>query len=215
MKKIGRFGHKRYAQILAQVMAGPVTIADAMAVQKVQIQTIREILWRFERLGLVRVCEWQEPKARSSFMVPVFAADGLPSLPYPRKINRAPFGTTKGRPRSELSAFAHVVRCLKAGATRMDIHEQTGLAYMRVSQLVREMRRLKMLHICDWKVRPDHSGKPAEVLMFGPGVNDPKPVTMTRAEIERRHRQKRKGMEMNRKMIAATAANAGSWADVA
>lgn len=213
----GRFGHARYAQILAQITARPTTIAQVMKTQKSQIQTIREIVWRFERLGLVRVCEWRVPEGRSSFMVPVFVADGGASIPYPKSINRPAFGRSKGKPRSELLAFAAFIRCLRDGASRMTLHEETGMAYMRVSNLIREMRRLKLVHVSDWAVRADGTGKPAEVFTFGAGKDEPRPVTMTRAQIEQRYRQKRKGLEMTRRMIAATAANSafGAWRDAA
>ena len=205
MKK-GRLGHSRYAQILAQVMAGPVTIAEVMEKHGLQIQTARELLWRMERLGLIRVCEWREPETRSSYMVVVFGpADGRVSLPYPRQISRVIYSALMGRPRSELTAFASIINCLRAGATRQQVHEETGVAYMRVSSVMRTMHQLGILHRSDWVVRSNGQGMPAEVFTFGPGADEPKPKTLGRAEIERRHRARKRSHDYMRHMIQATA----------
>ena len=202
--KGNRFGHAKYAQILALAVHGGTTIPQVMAKMKTQIQTAREILWKMERLNLIRVGEWRKPESRSSFMVPVFVADGGESLPYPRHLTRRAIGGQSSRPRSELAAFAHMVRCLQSGMTRQEIHETTGVAYMRVGHLVREMRRLKLIHVSDWRERIGGAGCPAEVLSFGPGRDEPRPQRMTRAEIQRRCRQKRAARESMLNIIRAT-----------
>lgn len=207
--KQGRFGHARYAQILAQVMAGPVTIAEVMEKQKALIQTTREILWRMERLGLIRVCEWREPETRSSYMTAVFGAnDGRVSLPYPRVISRRIYSARMGRPRSELTAFASIVNSLRKGATRQQVHEETGVAYMRVANLIREMRKLKIAHVSDWNVRANGQGRPAEVFTFGPGKDEPQPKILGRKEINRRSAERKKQLAYMARMIHATAGNA-------
>lgn len=204
MKKGNRFGHAKYAQILALAVHGGTTVAEVMGKMKTQIQTAREILWKMERLGLVRVSEWREPVTRSSFLVPVFVADGGQSLPYPKQIDRPKIGATSSRPRSEMAAFAHMVRCLRVGMTRQEIHEETGVAYMRVGNLIREMRRLKIAHVGEWRERDGGMGRPAEVLTFGPGRDEPRPPTMSRAEIQRRSRQKAAARSAMLQIIRAT-----------
>ena len=205
MKNCNRFGHAKYAQILALAVHGGTTVSKVMAAMKTQIQTAREILWKMERLGLIRVAEWRDPETRSSFLVPVFVADGGESLPYPRHLTRRAIGGTSSRPRSELAAFAHMVRCLRVGMTRQEIHEETGVAYMRVGNVVREMRRLKIVHVSDWREREGGMGRPAEVLSFGVDRDEPRPKRMTRAEIQRRCRQKRAARESMLTIIRATA----------
>ena len=186
----GRFGHAAYARMLALTKT-PATVAQVVEKTGAQRQTTREILWRMERLGLVHVCGWEEPTGRSSFMAPLFLLGQGVSVPYPRQINRQPLGSKPGRPRAELLAFATIIRLLRHGATRNELHEQTGVAYMRVSNLLRELRRLGLLHTSDWRARDDGCGKPAEVLSFGPGRNAQRPKTLTRAEIDRNNRQRR------------------------
>ena len=202
----GRHGHAKYAQILAQVMAGPVTVAQVMGQHGTQIQTTREILWRMERLGLARVCEWRNPESRSSYMTAVYgAADGRVSLPYPRPIARRIYSARMGRPRSELTAFASIVQCLRNGSTRQQVFEDTGVAYMRVASLIRLMRGLGICHRSDWIVREGGAGRPAEVFSFGPGQDVQALKILGREEVERRHREKKKHHAYMLGMINATA----------
>ena len=205
-KRKGRYGHAKYAQIFAQVMAGPATVAQVMKKHGMQIQTAREILWRMERLELLRVCEWREPEARSAYMVPFFsAADGRVSLPYPRTISTRFYSARKGRPRSELTAFASIIEMLRSGATRQQIHEGTGVAYMRVLNLIRVMRSLGICHRSDWIVRAGGAGMPAEVFSFGPGADAPRPEILGRKAVQRRHGERKKSHAYMRRMIQATA----------
>ena len=207
----GRYGHAKYAQILGQVMAGPVTVAQVMAQHATSIQTTREILWRMERLGLARVCEWREPVSRSYYMTAVFgAADGRVSLPYPRPTAKRIYSARVGRPRSELTAFASIVECLRSGATRKRVHEETGVAYMRVASLIHLMRGLGICHRSDWIVREGGAGKPAEVFSFGPGSDAPALKILGRREVERRNRERKKCHSYMLGMIQATAGRAGA-----
>lgn len=214
MSKTGRFGHARYARILAMAMNGPVSVDTVSQKQSIRTQTCREIMWRFERFGLIRVSEWFVPEYRSSFLCPLFVADGGESLPYPKPTKRKNLYQNSGRPRSEVTAFAMMVRLLREGATRSQIHEETGVAYMRVSNLVREFRSLGVLRISEWIPRPDGCGRPSEVLKLERGKDAPRPAVMSRKEIERRHRTKKAAMTRHRAMIGATAAN-GEWARAA
>lgn len=191
----GRFGHAAYARMLALTKT-PTTVAQVVEKTGAQRQTTREILWRMERLGLVHVCGWEEPAGRSSFMAPQFLLGQGISAPYPRQINREPLGSKQGRTRAELLAFAAMIRLLRHGATRNDLHEQTGVAYMRVSNLLRELRRLGLVHTSDWRARDDGTGRPAEVFSFGGGRNAPRPPTLSRTEIQRISRQRRQGKLM-------------------
>lgn len=204
--KIGRFGYATYARMLSLVKE-PASIAHVVEKTGAKRQSVREILWRMERLGLVHVADWQEPTGRSSYMEPLFVIGEGGSAPYPRTVRRAPIGSTRGRPRSELIAFAAIVRLLRQGATRNDLFEQTGVAYMRVSNLLREMRRLGLVHTSDWRCRDDGTGRPAEVLSLGAGKNAPRLRTISRAEIQRASRQRRRARAGMVAMIQMTAAN--------
>lgn len=209
--KKGRFMHARYAQILAQVMACPATVPEVVAKHAIGAQVTREILWRMERLGLVRVCEWREPAPRSSYMTAVFgAADGRVSLPYPRQIAKRVYSAAMGQPRSELTAFAAMVRALQEGATRQQVHEQTGVAYMRVSRLIRVMRGLGICHRSDWIVRDSGAGCRAEVFSFGPGKDAPALKTLGRKEVDRRSAERKKQRGLMLRMIHATAGRLGA-----
>ena len=205
-KRKGRYGHDKYAQILAQVMVRTATVPQVMKKHGMLAQTAHEILWRMERLGLIRVCEWREPGSRSSFLTAVFsAADGRVSLPYPRKTSRPIYSARKGRPRSELTAFASIVEMLRSGATRQQIHEGTGVAYMRVSSLIRVMRSLGICHRSDWIMRSGGAGKPAEAFSFGPGADVPQPNILGRKAVQRRHVERKKSHAYMLGMIQATA----------
>lgn len=204
--KAGRFGHCDYALILS-LCKSPASIQQVVSKTGAAVQTTREILWRMERLGLVHVSGWAEPTDRSSYLVPLFVIGQGVSVPYPRKVSRRPIGSALGRPRSELTAFAAIIRLLRQGATRADLFEQTGVAYMRVSTLLRELRRLGLVHTSGWRCRDDGNGNPAEELSFGAGRNAPRPPAASRAEIQRNSRRRKLAMENMRAMISMTAAN--------
>lgn len=202
----GSFGHTTYAQFLATCKK-PATVSEVCEATGAKTQTVREILWRMERLGLVHVTGWSNLAGRSGSKHPLFRAGEGESVPYPRPLNRLPFGACKGSPRSELVAFAAIVRMLRDGATRKEIHEQTGVAYMRVSNLLRAMRAHGLIHTGAWLGRESGFGSPTEVLVYGPGKNAPRPPTQSRADIHRRYRQRKLELAQMLMMIHATAAN--------
>lgn len=89
-------------------------------------------------------------------------------------------------------SFAQLVKYMNEGTyTCMELAELTGLHYVTVLQYTREMHRAKAAHISMWE--KDSRGRDAlKVYKTGRG-KDAKRDAMTRAEIAKRYRAKKKG----------------------
>lgn len=207
MPRNGRLGLQAYARILAEVAASPTTPARAGEALCVGKQSMREILWRMEHMGLVHVTGWTQPELKRGFLAPMFAAGQGVSCPYPRQLRRHAPGSSLARstPKPELMAFASVIRCLRDGMTRREIRAETGIAVMRLGLLLRELRRLGLAHRSAWSVRDDGAGAPAEVLSYGPGKDAPRPKALTEEERGLRYRTKRRARELTAAVTHAIA----------
>ncbi len=209
-RSTGRMGLQAYATVLAAVWDQPATHEDVLEHVGRGGQVLREILWRMEHLGVVREAEWRQPRARRSILGAAFIArheGDPPSAPYPRPLNKPSPGSTLARnnPRPELVAFANIVRTLRAGATRAEIREATGVAHHRISALLAVMRRLGIVHRSAWEGRDCGAGMPAEVLKLGRGRDCPRLPTLTEQEKQARYRARRSAREAGRRVTAALA----------
>jgi hypothetical protein len=195
--------------VLALVWHQPLTHEAAAEQLKRGAQTMREILWRMEHLGLVRVVAWCQPRKVRGILAASFQArqPGDPaSVPYPRPLAKATPGSTlaANNPRPELISFANIVRTLRDGATRGDLTEATGVMHHRLAPLLRELRSQGIAHRSGW-ARRDEGGAPAEVLQLGPGRDAPRPPRQTCKERHVRWRTRKNAREAGRRVNAALA----------
>jgi hypothetical protein len=207
--RTGRMGLQAYARALALVWHQPLTHEAVAEQMKRAPSSLREILWRMEHLGLVRVVQWQQPRKVRGILAAAFQAcqPGDPaSVPYPRALTKPTPGSTLAmtQPRPELISFANILRTLRQGATRDELREVTGVAHHRLSTLVRELRTLGIAHRSTWAPR-NKGGAPAEVLQLGPGRDAPRPRRQTYEEKSARYRLKRRTREAARRVNAALA----------
>ncbi len=203
--RIGRLGLVQYGRILAVISRKPCTHRDvAKAIGRGE-QTMREILWRMVHLGEAHVVGWAPSDSLRGQQQAVFAGGPGESLPYPRQLCRAAPGSTLARsnPKPELIAFCSLIRELRQGVTRQELHEDTGVAMMRIGILLKSLRVAGMVHRCGWHRESQIGGKPAEVLKFGPGRDAPRPPAMTVAEKNRRHRDRRSQRIAGERIVAA------------
>jgi hypothetical protein len=210
--RTGRMGLQAYARVLALVWHQPLTHEDVAEQIKRSASSLREILWRMEQLGLVRVVQWQQPRKVRGILTAAFQAcqPGDPaSAPYPRALNKPTPGSTLAltKPRPELISFANILRTLRLGATRDELREVTGVAHHRLSALLRELRTLGIAHRSTWAPR-NKGGAPAEVLQLGPGRDAARPRRQTYEERSARYRLKRRTREAARRVNAALAGTA-------
>jgi hypothetical protein len=211
--KTGRWGLRKYAQILATVYWKKRTaleVAGALdSVGKQGHQSVREVLWGMRDLGLVHVCEWCPPEVpRSSLLVARFAFGPGQDAPYPVACNRVPGVRRNGTwVRAELTHFATIIRVLREGATRTEIHERCGTLHQNLAPLIREMRALAIIRTSAWQLRDDGAGLPTEVLSLGHGREAPRPQPKTRAEIGRKHRLRKRARLATLQVVHAIAGN--------
>lgn len=203
-------GLVQYARVLAEIKTEPKTHEQVSAASGRGKQTMREILWRLEHLRIVHVVEWRRPEKLRSLMAAAFVLGEGESAPYPNALKRATPGSELARnnPRPELIAFATIINALRNGATRAELHRQTGVAHHNIARLLRELRANGLLHIGAWEVRDSTAGKPSEVLQFGPGKDAPRPKTLTAKQKQDRYRMRRRQRTATLRIVGAIAGQA-------
>jgi len=209
-KNTGRWGLRRYAQILAAIYwksRSASDVADKLGgLGRYGAHSVREVLWGMRDLGLVHVASWAPHLSpRSCFMSPVFAFGQGQDAPYPVPCNRIP-GQPAGKwVRAELTHFATIVRELRDGATRTEICERCGTMHHNLAPLLREMRALSLARVCEWRLRESGAGKPAEVWKLGHGKEAARPAPMSNEEIQLRYRTRRRARTLTLRVAHATA----------
>lgn len=205
--RTGRLGLVQYGRVLAAITEQPRTHAEVAAMLGHQPQTVREILWRMQHMGEAHVIGWQQPQRLRGLLAAVFRAGPGPSAPYPRPLRRTEPGAALAlrNPKPELMSFCAVLRALRAGCTRAELHQETGVAYMRLSLLVRSLRAAGLVHRCGWQVRDDGTGKPAEVFLLGPGRDVPRLPRVPAAQKQAKYLAKRRAGVAMQRMVQATA----------
>lgn len=208
-KNAGRWGLRRYAQILAAIYwksRSANDVAEKLAVLgQNRTQSVREVLWGMRDLGLVHVLEWCPPKVpRSSLLVARFAFGPGADATYPVPCNRIP-GQPVGKwvRRSELTHFATIVRELQHGATRREICERCGTMHHNLTRLLREMRALSLARVCEWNFRESGAGQPAEVWKLGHGKEAQRPAPMSTEERQLRYRTRRRAKTATLRVVHA------------
>lgn len=203
----GRMGLAAYARVLSVVTHKPMAHDDVAAKLGHAAVTVREVLWRMQHMGLVHVIGWLPHKSQRSVLRAVFKGGSGPSVPYPRELRRPTPGSVLARsqPRPALIHFASIVRAFSEGATREEVRERTGITAANLAPLIRCMRSLGILHICDWTRSVASPGKPAEVLQFGVGRDAPRPKAQSRKAIQERYRNRQRAKRATLQVLRATA----------
>lgn len=181
-RKVGQhLGMRDYATILAAVARIPSSAARLASHQSASVLSLRRILGMFHALGLVHIHGFvNESRGTPSA---VYAAgpgvdavmpptrDGLPSKALKAVSRRVPL-------RSNVIAFASVVRALEQGLTIREMVDETGQNDGALRRLVRYMHEAGMVHICEWQ--RSSTGYPAAVYRLGRRVDAryPRPMTV-------------------------------------
>ena len=202
----GRMGLVQYSKVLAAITSEPRTHEQVADIVRRKGQSIREILWRLEHMGEAHVVRWQPPENRRSIMLAVFSAGPGPSVPYPRPLNRKPPGSTLARsnPKPELISFCNVIKELREGGTRAELHEATGVAPMRLGLLLHSLHRAGLVHVSGW-LRDGGGGYPAQVFVLGAGKDAPRPKRLSNVEKQVRYRTRRRTLIAMQRVTHATA----------
>lgn len=182
-------GLQGYARALQAVGRGitPSELCTRLGCNRI---TGHSLLWRFEAMGLVHVTAWLPPDKPKSCIRPLFAMGEGDSVPRPARTKERRKAKTH-RPTAELVAFAHVVKALEDGATLTEMHETSGIAKSNLALLLRLMRKLKLAHIGAY-LSGESGGNPTAVFHLGEGADAKKPRAMTRPEIQKAYRSRRK-----------------------
>lgn len=206
MVRTGRMGLVQYGRVLAAITEQPRTTAAVAGIVARQPQRLREILWRMRQMGEAHVVGWAQTEKLRGILAPVFAAGPGESLPYPKPLKRCEPGSTMARanPKPELISFCSVIKALREGGTRAEIHADTGIAPMRLSLLLRSLHAAGVTHRSAW-ARESEDGSPAEVFTLGAGRDAPRPKAMTAKAKQDRYRAKRRALIATQRITHATA----------
>lgn len=207
MPRRGRFGLRTYARILALITKQPMTQWQVAAAIDAGVQTAREILWMMVRQRLAYVVRWDEPDhpTRKPYLAAVFAAGEGESAPYPVPLKRSPLGSGVGGSRTELIHFAAIVRELREGATRSEIHERCGTMYHNLGPLLQRMRELGIAHVAAWQPREGTPGLPSQVWQMGGGPDARRPPRKPLKQRQRDYRERQRVRKAQMRLIRAIA----------
>lgn len=203
-RRPGRMGLVMYARILGACVKEAKKAVDVAADLGRARQSVHEILWRLESLGVAHVEDWVKPEHQNGMMSPLFRAFPGKSEPYPRELQRPPFGRAGGT-RSEIISFASALKAMSEGATRAEVLEMTGMSWCNFAKLLRELRKQRLVHVCSWEPRSDERSADVEVLKFGPGKDAPRPKPLTPSERYRRYRLRKSAKLAGQRIVHATA----------
>lgn len=211
----GRFGLVMYGRVLGLITDQPRTPAAVAVALGRGLQTLREVLHRMAHMGEAHVVAWAKPAHGRGLMQAVFAAGPGASVPYPRPLRRkSPPGSTLARcnPRPELMSFCHVLRLLREGCTRQELHDATGVAYMRASLLLASLHAAGLIHRSGWIARDNAAGagRPSEVFTLGAGKDAKRPPAMTYKERHARYRNRRRDRLQAQRLTHVMAGTAGA-----
>lgn len=202
--KPGRWGLQMYARILAQITWHSRTYAEVAAELNAGAQSMREVLWSMVHLGLAHVAAWEPPAGvRSSYMVARIRAGEGANAPYPVPCRKPP--GSSARPRRELAHFAGIVRELRDGATRQQVHEATGVFHHHLTKLLRQMRDMGLARVADYEPRDNTGGRAAEVWQLGMGPDKRRPPRQSAAVRGLRYRNRKRARKATADVARAIA----------
>jgi DNA-binding IscR family transcriptional regulator len=208
-----------YASVLRGVADGPATAMELAALTKTCLPTMRKLIRRLHAQGLVHIARWQGIGVRNMPVACYGLGAGVDALreyaPRRGAENRAgqrPPPPKPIKPRSEITAFATIIRAMLAGpCTAADLAEFCGINRSFSYSLLRHMRELRLVCIADWAPRM-YGGCPAAMYGFAvDGADKPRPKTLKRSVIEAKRTAANRQRDAMSSFIRMTASNGADF----
>lgn len=176
----GRFGYINYAEILADLKAGPKSAVDLRLRHNVCRNAINEIMRRMEWLKLAHVCE---TRIQDKHRVNVWSIGEGPSI-------AEQMGCSMVLPRkpASLITFASIIRALSAANHSAEtLSEEVGTSRDRTSKLLRGMRALGLIYVAEYVRAINPGGVMTTYYRFGDkrDAERPRPVDKKTAQKKR------------------------------
>jgi hypothetical protein len=201
-------GMQGYAEILAAIRVYPSSAWDIHRHLGVTEFEAARIMVRMTIHGIAHVHDWhrREPGKHVSAR---WKMGGGPSAPRPTT-------TAAGRPlvresrkpefKPELFTFCQVVKALESGATVRAVCELCGLTYGAANNLVKHMRKLRLIHVSEWE-KPEF-GPRTRVYMLGDIRDAKRPPLETDKQRNARYWQQKKARRDTAMIVGLTAGSA-------
>ena len=146
---------------------------------------LRLLMSQMRSRKLVHVCEWVREESTARTWQIRWGVGDHPDVQRPLnrlgKTSPAP-RPAKSRSRPELVAFSVMLDCLREGASITTISEQTGTYRDTVSQHVKFMQSLKLVHVAGWD--RGEGINPFPLYIWGDAPNVPRPKAKTKKEYD-------------------------------
>jgi hypothetical protein len=173
-------GKRLYAIVIAQIFAEPRPAWDIAERIGVKCESdVRKTLYQLSNRGLARIVGWRPREGHGGPPLALWAFGGGEWAAYPENYPKSRISSRtskRHRPGIEMIAFSMMLDSLMAGATMLEISEDSGIPQHAASKLIAFMRKHGLCHCCDWVRRVGHGGTPARVWKFGPGADKRRPV---------------------------------------
>lgn len=197
---------KGYASVLRFTQLAPRTYGEIAEHLGAGVANVRRIVNRMHDLRLVHIVGWEKRTLKGCWQA-LFAFGAGKDAPYPtgkrpgQERRTPPSEMSRYRQRPEMLAFAQIVRALTVPVTRKELMEETGATLSNLAILIRHCKAIGLIRVAAWDTsRP---GKPAEALQIGDAPDAKRPKPMTRSEVQRRARLRRKERDANSVLMAA------------
>lgn len=211
-------GVRGYALMLRVLMDRPQTTKELEATLGMGNAPLRLLMSQMRSRKLVHVCEWvRNESGRAWYMRWAVGDHPDASRPLNRLGQQSPAPRpAKSRARPELVAFSIMLDCLREGASITTISEQTGTYRDTVSQHIKFMQSLKLLHVAGWD--RGEGINPFPLYMWGNAPNVPRPKAKTKKEYDSQAWERKKQRNATVRMLKAISGqlprrvgNAGSF----
>ena len=209
-KACARIGMPGYIDILSALKTKPRSKIAVQAATGLGHTAINPILASMHVLRLIHVSGWNMEYDCPT--EPVFSYGPGEDAPPPTK--RPSGHKVRGvripkvsRPRSEIVALAHLLRCLQEPITKDELHEQTGLSATAIRSAIRQLQKRRIAYVSCWVDAPGRSHALCAAFELGGKLDAPRPRALTKNEIAKRYRDARKAKEATSAIVMALAAN--------
>lgn len=175
MSTRGRLGWHGYARILRALQQRPMTIAELRIECGLGGTGAAEIMRRMKAVGLVHIAGWRQASPGTKGRLPaIWGAGDAEDCPYPGA--KRPVLPERHRSiRSELLAFATILRACESPATVAEIAEQTGCDKGTVTALMRYCRSIGLVYVAGWLPWKLGGGTPTRLYALGNRRDAPRP----------------------------------------
>ena len=165
-------GYSALATILS-VLREEKTPQAASDITNVGLPRMRLLLKQFLDLGVVDRVGWEFPT--HGYAAPVYRMGSGLQVPAPKMPNGMPQTLADFRPRLQprIVAFCSLVQALRHGGSLTEIAHQSGVAAGRLSDVVKHMHALRLVHISGWDRSP--VGPVWRLWAWGSGVDVRRP----------------------------------------